>query len=201
MAATGGLQAEQENGAVKVGASKAMQFMTTRLDGVRLIELEPNYDERGFFARTFCEREFSAEGLVTKFAQHGLSLTKRAGSVRGMHYQRDPHAEVKLIRCVAGAIHDVLIDLRPSSPTYLQWEAYLLSASNRRQLYAPAGFAHGFQTLEPNTEVGYLLSAFYAPEASTGIRHDDPAFAIPWPLPFADISERDRSWPGFSARI
>jgi dTDP-4-dehydrorhamnose 3,5-epimerase len=175
-----------------------MLFKKTRLEGVRLIELEPHPDERGFFARTFCEREFAEEGLVTKFVQHGMSFTARAGSVRGMHYQRAPHAEVKLIRCLTGAIHDVLIDLRPGSPTYLRWEAYLLDSRGRQQLYAPAGFAHGFQTLEPNTEVSYLLSAYYAPEAATGIRHDDPAFAIPWPLSVADISVRDRSWPAFA---
>lgn len=174
-----------------------MIFHRTRLEGVRLIELEPHHDERGFFARTYCEREFAGEGLVTSFVQHGMSLTVEAGSVRGMHFQRDPHAEVKLIRCLTGAIHDVLIDLRPDSPTYLKWEAYVLDARERKQLYAPAGFAHGFQTLEANTQVGYLLSAFYAPEAAAGVRHDDPAFAIPWPLPVADMSDKDRSWPAF----
>jgi dTDP-4-dehydrorhamnose 3,5-epimerase len=174
-----------------------MLFRTTRLDGVRLIEPERHRDERGFFARTFCAREFAAEGLVTDFVQHGVSHTARAGSLRGMHYQHPPHAEAKLIRCLAGAIYDVLIDLRPHSPTYMQWEAYALDARSGRQLYAPAGLAHGFQTIEPDTEVGYLLSAFHAPEAAAGVRHDDTAFAITWPLPVADISARDRGWPAF----
>jgi dTDP-4-dehydrorhamnose 3,5-epimerase len=120
---------------------------------VRLIELEPAEDERGFFARTFCVEQFAAQGLETRFVQHSFSLTARAGSVRGMHFQRAPHEEVKLLRCSKGAIHDVLIDLRPDSPTYLRWEAYELAAENRRQLYVPAGLAYGFQTLAPDTKV------------------------------------------------
>ena len=172
-----------------------MQFRPTGLAGVRLIELEPVRDERGFFARTFCTRELAAAGLETGFPQHSLSQTRRAGSVRGMHFQRSPHEEVKLLRCIKGAIHDVLIDIRPGSPTYRRWEAYELTAENRHQLYVPAGVAHGFQTLLPDTEVAYLISAFYAPAAAAGIRHDDPAFAIAWPLPVADISEKDRAWP------
>lgn len=175
-----------------------MLFRKTQLEGVRLIEPEPHHDERGFFARTFCVHEFEAEGLVTSFVQHSTSFTARTGSLRGMHFQHPPHAETKLIRCLAGAIHDVLIDLRPDSPTYLRWEAYVLDARERKQLYAPAGYAHGFQTLEPNTEVGYLLSAFHAPEAATGLRHDDPAFGIRWPLPVADMSVKDRAWPSFT---
>jgi dTDP-4-dehydrorhamnose 3,5-epimerase len=176
-----------------------MLFRETGLAGVRLIELEPARDERGFFARTFCTREFAAQGLETGFPQHSVSYTARAGSVRGMHFQRAPHEEVKLLRCVKGAIHDVLIDLRPASPTYRRWEAYELTAQNRRQLYVPAGLAHGFQTLEPDTEVVYLISAFYAPEAAAGLRYDDPAFSIPWPLPIADVSAKDRAWPDFVA--
>jgi dTDP-4-dehydrorhamnose 3,5-epimerase len=175
-----------------------VQFRQTNLADVRLIELEPAVDERGFFARTFCEREFAEQGLQTRFVQHSISSTTRTGSVRGMHFQRPPHEEVKLIRCIAGAVHDVLIDLRAGSPTYLKWEAYALTAQNRRQLYVPAGFAHGFQTLAPDSVVAYLISAFYAPEASAGFRHDDPAFAIPWPLPVADISAKDLGWPDFA---
>jgi dTDP-4-dehydrorhamnose 3,5-epimerase len=117
-----------------------------------------------------------------------------------MHFQRPPHEEVKLIRCLAGAIYDVLIDIRPTSPTYMQWEAYELTAGDGRQLYVPTGFAHGFQTLAPATEVGYMMTEFYAPDAARGIRHDDPAFGIAWPLPVAEISERDRNWPDFQAR-
>lgn len=167
------------------------------LKGVRLIELEPARDQRGFFARTFCVREFSAAGLETQFVQHSISCTRRPGSIRGMHFQRPPHEEVKLVRCIRGAIHDVLIDLRPGSPTYLRWEAYELTAENRRQLYVPAGVAHGFQTLAPDSEVHYLISAYYAPEAAAGVRYDDPAFAVPWPLPVADVSDKDRNWPDF----
>jgi len=172
-----------------------MLFRSTGLAGVRLIDLEPARDERGLFARTFCTRELAAQGLETGFVQHSISVTERAGSVRGMHFQKSPHEEVKLLRCIRGAIHDVLIDIRPDSPTYGRWEAYELTAENRRQLYVPAGLAHGFQTLLPDTEVGYLISAFYAPAAAAGIRHDDPAFAIAWPLPVADISPKDRAWP------
>ena len=175
-----------------------MRFGTTTLADVRLIELEPAVDERGFFARTFCTREFGAEGLQTSFVQHSISSTARVGSIRGMHFQRHPHEEVKLIRCIAGAIHDVLIDLRPGSPTYLKWEAYALTARNQRQLYVPTGFAHGFQALEPNSTIQYLISAFYAPEAAAGYRHDDPAFKITWPLPVADISAKDANWPDFA---
>jgi dTDP-4-dehydrorhamnose 3,5-epimerase len=175
-----------------------VQFRQTKLADVRLIALEPATDERGYFARTFCEREFGEQGLETTFVQHSISSTTRTGSVRGMHFQRHPHEEVKLIRCIAGAIHDVLIDLRPGSPTYLQWEAYQLTSRNRLQLYVPQGFAHGFQTLEPDSVVAYLISAFYAPEAAAGLRHDDAAFNIAWPLPVADISPKDRGWPDFT---
>jgi dTDP-4-dehydrorhamnose 3,5-epimerase len=174
-----------------------MLFRATRLAGVRLVELEPVHDERGFFARTFCEHEFAAAGLETRFVQHSVSGTARAGSIRGMHFQRPPHAETKLVSCRAGAIHDVLIDLRPDSPTYLGWEAFELSPARRTQLYVPAGCAHGFQTLAPDTEVHYLISAFHAPAAAAGVRFDDPAFAIPWPLPVVDVSARDRGWPDF----
>ncbi|HZT46575.1 MAG TPA: dTDP-4-dehydrorhamnose 3,5-epimerase family protein [Hyphomicrobiaceae bacterium] len=175
-----------------------MLFRETGLHGVRLIELEPATDERGFFARTFCVREFAAHGLETSYPQHSISFTRRAGSLRGMHFQRPPHEETKLVRCIRGAIHDVLIDLRPGSPTYRRWEAYELTAENRRQLYVPGGFAHGFQTLAPDTEVSYLINAFHVPGAAAGLRHDDPAFSIAWPLPVADISARDRAWPDFA---
>jgi dTDP-4-dehydrorhamnose 3,5-epimerase len=176
-----------------------MLFETTRLRDVRLIKIEPVKDERGYFARTFCVREFAAAGLATVFVQHSISCTARAGSIRGMHFQTPPQEEVKVIRCLSGAIYDVLIDIRPASPTYMQWEGYELAAGDGRQLYAPTGFAHGFQVLAPDTEVGYMISAFYAPEAAAGIRHDDPSFKIVWPLPVADISAKDRSWPAFAA--
>jgi dTDP-4-dehydrorhamnose 3,5-epimerase len=162
-----------------------------------MIELEPATDDRGLFARTFCSREFAAAGLATVFVQQSFSRTARTGTVRGMHFQHTPHEEAKLIRCLAGAIHDVLVDLRPTSPTYMQWEAYELAAGDGRQLYVPAGFAHGFQTLAPATEVAYMMSAFYAPEAAAGIRHDDPAFNIVWPRSITDISSKDRTWPDY----
>jgi dTDP-4-dehydrorhamnose 3,5-epimerase len=176
----------------------AMIFQSTGLEGVRLIDLEPARDERGFFARTFCVEEFRAQGLETRFVQHSVSFTVRRGSIRGMHFQRAPHEEVKLLTCIRGAIHDVLIDLRPQSSSYLRWESYRLTAESRRQLYVPAGLAHGFQTLADDTEVAYLISAFYAPAAAAGIRHDDPAFGISWPLLVADMSARDRGWPDFA---
>jgi dTDP-4-dehydrorhamnose 3,5-epimerase len=174
-----------------------MRFRTTRLQDVKMIELEPATDHRGLFARTFCSQEFAAAGLVTVFVQQSFSHTARAGTVRGMHFQRAPHEEAKVIRCLAGAIHDVLIDLRPGSPTYMQWEAYELAAGDGCQLYVPAGFAHGFQTLAPATEVGYMMTALYAPEAAAGVRHNDPAFNITWPLPVTEISAKDQGWPDY----
>jgi dTDP-4-dehydrorhamnose 3,5-epimerase len=174
-----------------------MHFQPTSLEGVRLIEIEPIGDDRGSFARTFCTREFAANGLTASFVQHSISSTVRVGSIRGMHFQHAPHEETKLIRCLKGGIYDVLVDLRPSSPTYMQWEAYELTNTNWRELYVPAGIAHGFQTLQPDTEVSYAISAFYDPEAASGVRYDDPAFAITWPLPVADLSDRDRAWPAY----
>jgi dTDP-4-dehydrorhamnose 3,5-epimerase len=162
-----------------------------------MIETEPATDDRGFFARTFCSQEFAAAGLATVFVQHSFSHTARAGTVRGMHFQQAPHEEVKIVRCLTGAIHDVLIDIRPTSPTYMLWEAYQLAAGDGFQLYVPPGFAHGFQTLAPATEVGYMMTAFYAAEAAAGIRHDDPAFNITWPLPVTAISAKDQSWPDY----
>ena len=162
-----------------------------------MIELEPVTDDRGFFARTFCAEEFAAAGLATVFVQQSFSYTARTGTVRGMHFQRVPHEEVKVIRCLTGAFHDVLIDIRPTSPTYMQWEGYELSAGDGCQLYVPTGFAHGFQTLAPVTEVGYMMTAYYAAEAAAGIRHDDPAFNIAWPLPITAISAKDQSWPDY----
>ena len=174
-----------------------MRFITTRLQDVRLIELEPISDQRGLFARTFCAREFADAGLATEYVQHSFSHTLRAGTVRGMHFQRAPDEEVKVVRCLTGAIYDVLIDLRSSSPTHMQWEAFELSGDDGRQLYVPSGLAHGFQTLAPATAVGYMMTVFHAPAAAAGIRHDDPAFGIDWPLPVTEISDRDRSWPNF----
>ncbi|HZB93934.1 MAG TPA: dTDP-4-dehydrorhamnose 3,5-epimerase [Stellaceae bacterium] len=178
-----------------------MIFTPARLAGLMLVELEPHRDERGWFARAWCAREFAEHGLDPGLAQASLSFNHRRGTLRGLHYQRPPHAEAKLVRCLSGALWDVAVDLRPGSPTRGRWEAFELSAANRRALYIPAGFAHGFQTLAPDTEILYLISAFHAPEAAAGLRHDDPAFAISWPLPVAAISPRDTAWPAFAADV
>ena len=174
-----------------------MRFNQTELCGAWLIEPVPARDERGFFARTFCAQEFSEHGLTTRFVQHNISSSAVRGTLRGMHFQRAPHSEVKVVSCLKGAIWDVIIDLRPESPSYRRWQGFELSTDNRLQLYVPEGFAHGFQTLCDDVEVGYLISAFYAPTAASGLRHDDPAFAINWPLPVSVISEKDRTWPDF----
>jgi dTDP-4-dehydrorhamnose 3,5-epimerase len=175
-----------------------MQFQPTTLKDAWLIDLEPARDERGFFARTFCVREFAARGLETSYPQHSISYSARRGTIRGMHYQREPHAEVKLVRCLAGKIWDVIVDIRPDSPTYRRWQAFELSAENHRQLYIPKGFAHSFQTLTDDVEVGYLISAYHVPEAASGVRYDDPAFRVEWPFPVTVISDKDRSWPTFA---
>jgi dTDP-4-dehydrorhamnose 3,5-epimerase len=175
-----------------------MRFHETELAGAWLIEPVPAHDDRGFFARTFCVREYAERGLATSFVQNSTSHSVACGTLRGMHYQRAPHGEVKVVSCLKGAIWDVIIDLRPGSPSYRRWQGFELTAENRSQLYVPAGFAHGFQTLRDDTEVGYLISAFHAPAAATGVRYDDPAFAIDWPLPVISISEKDRTWPDFS---
>jgi dTDP-4-dehydrorhamnose 3,5-epimerase len=175
-----------------------VQFHLTALCDVWLIHLEPVRDDRGFFARTFCVEEFAAHGLETNYPQHSVSFSARKGTLRGMHYQREPHSEVKLVRCLQGAIWDVIIDIRHDSPTYRRWDAFELSGTNRRQLYIPKGFAHGFQTLTDDVEVSYLISETYAPKASSGIRHDDPTLGIAWPLPITEISDKDLLWPNFA---
>ncbi len=172
-----------------------MRFCQTHFSDAWLIELEPAGDARGFFARTFCEREFAAHGLETRFVQHSRSLSADTGTLRGMHFQLPPHEEVKLVTCLKGAIWDVIIDLRTHSPTYKQWQGFELTDENRQQIYIPKGFAHGFQTLSDNAEVGYLISTFYEPSAGAGVRHDDPAFGIEWPLQVTVISDKDRNWP------
>lgn len=166
---------------------------------VVLVDLVPHGDERGFFARTFCEREFADNGLAIAFPQHSLSFSRLKGTVRGMHYRLAPHEETKLIRCVRGALYDVLVDVRPGSPTFRRWEAYELTAANRTQLYIPAGFAHGFQTLCDDVEVSYLISAFHGADGNTGFRPDDPAVGIAWPLEMTTVSQKDREWPAFGA--
>jgi dTDP-4-dehydrorhamnose 3,5-epimerase len=172
-----------------------LRFLETSLDGAWLVETEPVSDARGFFERTFCVAEFAERRLETSFVQHSMSHTERLHTVRGMHFQDPPHAEVKLVSCIAGALYDVIVDMRSHSRTYLHWVGFELSSSNRRQLYIPAGFAHGFQTLADDTRVSYLISEFYTPEAANGLRFDDPVLAIDWPAPPRAISDRDRQWP------
>jgi dTDP-4-dehydrorhamnose 3,5-epimerase len=171
-----------------------MRFLETKLDGAWLIEPEPIRDSRGYFARTFCTRDFEERGLESRFVQHSRSFSATKGTLRGLHFQTAPHEEVKLVSCVSGAVFDVIVDMRPESPSYRQWQGFELSADNKRQLYVPAGFAHGFQTLTDDAELNYLISAFYEPAASTGISYDDPALGVTWPLPVSVISDRDRSW-------
>ena len=171
-----------------------MRFTETRLKGAFIIEPERLEDERGFFARTFCQKEFEAHGLNPRMVQCNISYNKHKGTLRGMHYQAAPMAEAKLVRCTRGAIYDVIIDLRPESPTYCQWLAEELNAENSKMIYIPEGFAHGFQTLENDTEVFYQMSEFYSPEHARGLRWDDPAFGIEWPLTGKIISESDMSY-------
>ena len=176
-----------------------MIFTETKLPGAFLVEPEYSRDERGFFARTWCQREFAAHGLEPRLAQCSVSLNLRRGTLRGMHYQVLPGPEVKLVRCTQGALYDVILDLRPDSAAFRQWAAFELDARNRRSLCIPAGCAHGFQTLLDETEVFYQISEFYAPELARGARWNDPAFQIEWPLADPILSERDRTWPDFEA--
>lgn len=174
-----------------------MKFTPSPLHGAIVIDLDKREDERGFFARLFCEREFAQAGLVTHFVQVNNSLAVQKGTLRGMHYQLAPKAETKVVRCVRGALLDVIIDLRRDSPTFLQHTSVELTADNRRMFYVPKGFAHGFITLEPNTEAMYLVDEFYAPELERGIRWNDPQFAIPWPLQPSVLSAKDQDHRNF----
>lgn len=176
-----------------------MIFRDTPLAGVVIVEPERREDHRGFFARTWCQREFAAHGLNPRLVQCSLSFTRGRGTVRGMHYQAPPHAEAKLIRCTRGAIWDVALDLRADSPTFCRHVSVELTADNWAMLYIPEGVAHGFQTLEDDTEVCYQMSEFFVPAAARGVRFDDPAFGIPWPIPDAIFLERDRTYPAFGA--
>lgn len=172
-----------------------MRFVPTSLPGVWLIELERREDERGFLARTFCEREFAAVGLNLRWPQCNLTLTRRRGMIRGLHFQADPKPEIKLVRCVAGAVFDVVVDVRRDSPTFGRWAGFELSAENLRALYVPAGFAHGFQCLVDNCQLYYHMSEFYVPELARGLRWNDPQVGIRWPIPNPQLSERDRQLP------
>jgi dTDP-4-dehydrorhamnose 3,5-epimerase len=174
-----------------------LKFNQSPLAGAYTIELEKRGDERGFFARFFCTDEFAEQGLCSSFAQINNSLTGNKGTLRGMHYQMMPSAEVKVVRCISGSLYDVILDLRPDSPTFGQWFGETLSAENRRMMYCPKGFAHGFITLEENTEAFYLVSDPYAPDLERGIRFNDPRFNIEWPIEPVEISEKDNNWPDF----
>jgi dTDP-4-dehydrorhamnose 3,5-epimerase len=175
-----------------------MVFTGTKLKGAFVLELEPKEDERGFFARTFCVDEFQANKLNARVVQCSVSFNKRRGTLRGMHWQDVPQAESKLVRVTRGAIYDVILDLRADSPTFKQWFAAELTAENRRSLYVPEGFAHGFQTLEDNTEVFYQMSAPFVPGLARGVRWDDPAFGIEWPhVERRILNERDATYPDF----
>jgi dTDP-4-dehydrorhamnose 3,5-epimerase len=178
-----------------------MRFTESPLPGAWVIELDRVADDRGWFARTFDADEFRARGLAADVVQANASHNARAGTLRGMHYQADPHGEPKLVRCSRGRIHDVAVDLRPGSPTYCRWHAVELSAENDRMLYLPAGMAHGFQTLEDDSDVLYLMGHAYVPGAGRGVRFDDPAFAIDWPPAPGGrtVSAKDRGYPDFAA--
>lgn len=168
-----------------------MRFIASKLPGAFLIEPELNMDQRGFFARSWCAREFAERGLETRLVQCNISYNERRGTLRGLHYQEPPHAEVKLVRCTRGRVFDVIVDLRRDSPTYCRWQAYELSAENHRGVYIPPGIAHGYQTVSDGSEVCYQMSEYYDPEAARGVRWDDPAFSIAWPLPVTVISPKD----------
>ena len=174
-----------------------MIFTETEVPGVFIIDLEQIEDERGFFARTWCRREFEARRLETRLAQCSVSFNKKKGTLRGMHMQRAPHAEAKLVRCTRGAVYDVALDLRPGSSAFKKWVAVTLTAENHRCAYIPEGVAHGFQTLEDDTEVLYQISEFFEPQYAFGVRWNDSAFGIRWPEASRIISTRDRDYPDF----
>jgi dTDP-4-dehydrorhamnose 3,5-epimerase len=176
-----------------------MIFKETPLPGAFTIEPEPFEDKRGSFARSFCRREFEERGLSPDVVQCNISRNRRRGTLRGMHFQTTPYEEAKLVRCIRGALWQVIVDLRPDSATRGRWFGVELTGGDDLQLYTPEGFAHGFQTLKDETEIFYQMSNYYAPEAEAGFRYDDPAFAIDWPLLVSSISEKDENWPAFPA--
>jgi dTDP-4-dehydrorhamnose 3,5-epimerase len=172
-----------------------MIFTPTPLAGSFVVGLTPNSDHRGWFARTYCKNEFAQIGHSKEFVQMNQSYTREKGALRGMHFQRTPHREIKLVRCIAGSVFDVIVDLRAGSSTYGQWFGAELSAKNKQMMYVPEGFAHGFQTVEEDSELLYLVSEFYTPGVEGGVRYDDPMLNIAWPLPISDISEKDANHP------
>jgi dTDP-4-dehydrorhamnose 3,5-epimerase len=174
-----------------------MIFTETELQGAFVVDLEERADDRGFFARTWDENEFRDHGLNPRLVQCNLSFNHAAGTLRGMHFQNAPHAEAKLVRCTRGAVYDAIVDIRPGSPTFTRWIGVELTEENRRALYVPEGFAHGYQTLVDGAEVFYQVTEFYAPQAEGGYRYDDPAFGVEWPREVTVISPKDASWPEF----
>lgn len=176
-----------------------MIFQQTKLPGVFEIQLKANSDERGFFARVWCQKEFEEQGLNPKLVQCSVSFSKQKGTLRGMHCQVAPYAETKIVRCTQGSIYDVVLDLRPKSPTFKRWISILLSSQKHNMVYIPEGCAHGFLTLRDETEVFYQMAEFYHPESARGVRWDDPAFQIVWPAKVEVISERDRTYPNFES--
>ena len=175
-----------------------MIFNETKLKGAYIVEIDPVEDERGFFARSFCAKEFEKHGLNPHIAQCNISYNEKKGTLRGMHYQAAPHEEAKLVRCTMGAIYDVALDLRPDSPTFKHWVASELTANNHRMFYIPEGVAHGFQTLEDHTEVFYQMSEFYHPECTRGVRWDDPTLEMKWPMVPTLMTDKDRTYLNFS---
>lgn len=176
-----------------------MLFTETVLKGAFIVDVELREDERGFFARSWCENEFKEHGLNSHIAQCNISFNKKQGTLRGLHYQVSPFAEEKLVRCTRGAICDVIVDLRPESLTFKQWLRVELTKENHRSIFIPAGFAHGFQTLQDNSEVFYQMSEFFHPECARGVRWNDPAFGIDWPINQQIISQRDQEYPNFKS--
>jgi len=174
-----------------------MKFSETKLQGAWVVDIEQLTDERGFFARSWCQNEFDDHDMISRLVQANMSFNHTRGTLRGMHYQVAPHEETKFIRCTRGAIFDVIVDLRVDSDTYGQWVGVELTAESRTALFVPRGFAHGFQTLDDNTEVFYQVSEFYTPGAEQGLRHNDPTFAIEWPEPVTVISDKDANWPDY----
>lgn len=180
-----------------ISTGSKMNFTETKLKGAYILDLEKLQDNRGFFARMYCEEEFRKSGISFSPVQGNVSFNQHKYTLRGMHYQEPPFEEAKLVRCTRGAIYDVIIDIRPESPTANEWVGVELTAENRKMIFIPKGFAHGFLTLEEETEVNYLMSEFYKPGAGRGIRWDDPAFNIDWPAEVAVISEKDKNWPPY----
>ncbi len=174
-----------------------MIFTETKLKGAYILDIKKREDARGFFARSWCQKEFEDHDLTSQLRQANISLSLKKGTLRGMHYQVVPYREAKLVRCTRGALYDVIVDLRPDSPTYKEWIGVELTADNYRMLFVPEGFAHGFLTMEDNTEASYQVSEFYTPGAEQGLRYNDPAFGIEWPLEVQVISEKDANWPDF----